>query len=274
MNYFKFKSSAIHNLLIIEESKDENNTINEGIVIPKDILHKANIYEGQEIIVTKIGSDSWKNRIKTFAIEGSENGKVEVRGSIARFLNQGDLTCIIAESYISIDEYNLFLEDRLPIFDLGFDPINNKDNLCESKLDIQFSNKTMKNVDIQDEIFYDSVDKRSKILRMYLKSLIMGLVINKTHNDCLQGSAEIPKSVMLGAKINKYKSVSVYNCTDGGIADTYAVPMPEGVVMTTGAMACFAKIGDKVNVASYILSNHQVVPEIILTDGCKVVKWK
>ena len=46
--------------------------------------------------------------------------------------------------------------------------------------------------------------------------------------------------------------------TYGGIADTYAVPMPEGVVMTTGAMASFANIGEKVSVASYIMSKEKI----------------
>lgn len=47
--------------------------------------------------------------------------------------------------------------------------------------------------------------------------------------------------------------------------------MPEGTVMTTGAMACFAKIGDVVNVATFDISPSEVVPTICYTDGSHVV---
>ena len=71
------------------------------------------------------------------------------------------------------------------------------------------------------------------------------------------------------AGLYEYKSVSVYNSTLGGVADTYSVPMPEGVVMTTGAMASFASIGNNVNVVGFVLSHEPVKATVVYTDGVK-----
>ena len=108
MSYFKYKCSAIHNLIITKKSEQvSESNFNEGIVIPKNIMEKADIFDGEEIIITKIGAGSWKNRLRTFIIEGEENCDVEVRGSIAKFLDVGDLTCLITEMYLD-DEVSLY----------------------------------------------------------------------------------------------------------------------------------------------------------------------
>lgn len=254
MSYFKFKCSAIHNLIITKkcEGVDKSN-FNEGIVIPKNIMEKADIFAGEEIIITKIGAGSWKNRLKTFIIEGEDNCDVEVRGSISKFLDVGDLTCLITEMYLDDEQFSQYQKNEIPIFDLGFDPKTNKDN-SESSLDIQYLGKKIKDVNIVDGIIKEAKMIRKNIPKMFLEAIVTNLQVTKTHPDCLQGSAELPKSVMDKIGISQYKSVSVYNMTYGGVADTYAVPMPEGVVMTTGAMASFANIGEKVSVASYVIS--------------------
>ena len=77
---------------------------------------------------------------------------------------------------------------------------------------------------------------------------------------------------MTEACVEKYQSVSIYNSSKGGIADTYAVPMPPKVVMTTGAMAQFAKKGEMVNVATYIIGTKSITPIIISTNGSESVK--
>lgn len=235
MSYFKYKCSAIHNLIITKKNEQVNESnFNEGIVIPKNIMEKADIFDGEEIIITKIGAGSWKNRLKTFIIEGEENCDVEVRGSIAKFLEVGDLTCLITEMYLDDEQFNQYKNDEIPIFDLGFDPETNKDN-SESCLDIQYLGRKIKDVKVNDKIVEDAKTIRKNIQKMFLEAIVTNLQVTKTHPDCLQGSAELPKSVMDKIGISQYKSVSVYNMTYGGVADTYAVPMPEGVVMTTGA---------------------------------------
>ncbi|MEI6191064.1 MAG: aspartate 1-decarboxylase [bacterium] len=266
-NYFK--RSAIHNLVITNCRKDfSSDEISEGLVIPKNILLKSDILPWEQIIVTKIDGNNWVNRIKTFVIEGEDDGKVEARGSLANFLSPGDLTCLITYTLLDESEIKKYTMNQFPIFDLGFDPSINLDNKIESRLDVQyFLNKKSNIID-----YTNYLDQRNNTVRFMLSSIILGLKINKTHPDCLQGSAELPGNIMDKAGVYQYQAVSVYNSSKGGLADTYAVPMPPEIVMTTGAMAQFAKEGEFVNVATYIITNSRVAPDIIITDGSKFVK--
>lgn len=264
-----FKRSAIHNLIItdcVDSSKGRE--ISEGLVIPKSILRKGDILPWEQVIVTKINGNNWINRIKTFVIEGEDNGKVEARGSLSKFLEKGDLTCLITRTLLNEKEVALFKQNRFPIFDLGFDPDKNEDNLIESRLDIEYGNKKIRGA----KDFKTLVKERREIKRFFLSSLILNLKINKTNPDCLRGSAELPRNIMTKACVEKYQSVSVYNFSKGGVADTYAVPMPPKVVMTTGAMASFAKKGEIVSVATYITGTKRITPVIISTNGSEVVK--
>jgi aspartate 1-decarboxylase len=264
-----FKRSAVHNLVITNcRNTFKQGEIAEGLVIPKDILRKSDILPWEQVIVTKINGNNWINRIKTFVIEGEDNGKVEARGSLSKFLKKGDLTCLITRTLLSEKEVALYKRNKFPIFDLGFDPDKNTDNLIEGRLDIEYGNKKIRDV----KNFKDLVKDRKEIKRFFLSSLILNLKINKTHPDCLQGSAELPGNIMTKAGVEKYQSVSVYNSSKGGVADTYAIPMPPKIVMTTGAMASFAKKGEIVNVATFVVGTKRIVPVIISTNGMEVVK--
>jgi len=272
LNFMKeiiFKRSAIHNLVITNcRNTFKQDEITEGLVIPKGILRKSDILPWEQVIVTKINGNNWVNRIKTFIIEGEDDGRVEARGSLSKFLKKGDLTCLITRTLLNEKEVALYKQNKFPIFDLGFDPDKNKDNIIESRLDIEYVNKKIK--DVKD--FKILVRDRKEIKRFFLSSLILGLKINKTHPDCLQGSVELPGNIMTKASVEKYQSVSVYNSSKGGVADTYAVPMPPKVVMTTGAMAQFAKRGEIVNVATYVIGAKGVAPVIISTNGLEAIK--
>jgi len=262
--YIFFKRSAIHNLLITDCYKRlSSDEVGEGIVIPKNILEKSDIVPWEQIILTKIKGDNWKNRIKTFVIPGEENGGVEARGSISSFLRPGDLVCIISRTILDCNEVNLYRQNLFPIFDLGFDPFLNKNNLITPRLDVEYFDRKEKDV----KIYKNLIQKRNKFKRIYLQSLILGLKVNKTNPDCLQGSAELPGLIMEKAEIQKFQSVTVYNFSKGGAADTYAVPMPPGVVMTTGAMARLAKVGETVSVATYTIGDKFISPKIVFTDG-------
>lgn len=258
-----FKRSAVHNLVINNLNPTcAPGEVSEGLVVPGNILEKADIEPWEQVIVTKISGDNWVNRIKTFVIKGENNGKIEARGSLTSFFQKGDLICLITRTLLDEKEIVGYEKDLIPIFDLGFDPERNVDNI-DSRLDIEFCTK--KDRDVKNYAEFD--ESRKELRRIYLSSLVLDMRINKVHPDCLQGSAELPGIIMEKAEMKKYQSVSVYNASFGGVADTYAVPMPPGVVMTTGAMAKFAKIGDCVNIATYVVETRRVNPVIVFTDG-------
>jgi aspartate 1-decarboxylase len=270
MNNSIFKLSAIHNLRITSVKNDfKSNEISEGLVVPEWILELADILPWEQIIVTKIKGNNWINRIKTFVIPGKKNNEVEARGSLSKFLEKGELVCIITRTLLSEKEIRIYKNNQLPFFDLGFDPLKNKDNSIIPKLNIEYRTKKYGNV----KNFVLPKEKRKKLGRFFLSSLVLNLKVNKTHSNCLQGSAEFPEDIMKKADIKKYQSVTVYNFSKGGAADTYAVPTPPGVVLTTGAMAKFAKKGDKVNVAAYKFSmSKNIFPKIIFTDGLRCLE--
>jgi len=268
MNHIYFKRSAIHNLVITScRNKFNKNEISEGLVIPKSILKKSDILPKEQIIVTKISGNNWDNRIKTFVLEGEDDGQIEARGSLASFFRKGDLTCVISRTVLDENNLKLYKSDKLAIFDLGFDPAKRDNSANLGRLDIEHSKEKIRGVSKFDAF----VQARQKLPRIMLASLILNLEVNKTHPDCLQGSAELPGEIMNTARLNRYQSVSVYNKSKGGVADTYAVPMPPGVVMTTGAMATFAKIDESVNIAGYIITTDSIDSKIVFTDGTQLV---
>lgn len=263
----RFKGSAVHNLTITGSLREPNY---EGLLLGKDIMVHADIHDGQEIIITRIGADSWGNRIRTVVHTSKNFGDAVVCGSLTKFLSPGELTCVIGEVYLDDINMKRYTDGAFPIFDLGFDPQTNTNNM-NGNLDFQFSNHIIKGVYTGDANFTSAQKARAGLYRLYAQATIMGLVVNKTHPDCLQGSAELPGSVMNAAGLKQYKSVTVYNQSVGGAADTYAVPMPEGTVMTTGAMASFAKLGETVNIISYVISTEPLAGKIVLTDGVTVI---
>ena len=234
-------------------------------------MYSSDIKAGEEIIITRIGADSWANRIKTVVFPTKQLGAAIVSGSLTKFLSAGELTCVIAEFYHPESYMDAYYHEHFPIFDLGFDPQNNYDN-SRGNLNLQYYSSTHKNVSIDCDDFFLAINARAHLMRMFAQSMICGLKVNKTHPDCLQGSAELPGSIMKAAGIEQYKSVTVYNATAGGGAETYAVPMSDGVVMTTGAMASFARLGEKVNVVSYVIATNAPQCNMIFTDGVNIVK--
>lgn len=259
----KMKLSAIHNLVIQKSSPMSR----EGLILPKSIMGAADLQEYEQIIITRIRKDTAVNRIRTIVLSDDCCDVVVACGSVAKFIDVGDLTCIISETLISEDELNSFNINAWPILDVGFDPETNVDN-CSWSLELQYHTKKVSSkLRFPDN---EIITSRSNLMRTRLATMIYDLKINKTHPNCLQGSAEIPASVLVAANVAQYSSVSVYNATVGGVAETYAVATPEGVVMTTGAMESFAKLGDLVNVATFELSSHMISPRFCYTDGAAV----
>jgi aspartate 1-decarboxylase len=139
--------------------------------------------------------------------------------------------------------------------DIGFSPETNLSNRLEdAKVLLEYFNQKNEVEQVSENILEQRNHCSSRVM---LSSLICGLEVTATHPDCLQGSAELPEDIMTVAGLNRYRGVFVYNADKGGMAETYAVPMPPGIVMTTGAMAGFAPIGTETNIAAYNLSKSE-----------------
>ena len=263
-----FKRTAIHNIIV--DTLDDSQELNEGIVIPESLMKICDLMPYEKIVITKISGDNWKNRITTFVIPGKEN-LVIVRGSLTKFFVKGDTACIISYTNFSEQQANSFFQDNFPIIDVGFDPDPKKNDITKPVILVEYySKKITPTLEELEQI----IKIRKEYNRFLLSNIVVGLEINNTHPDCLHGSAELPQTLMSDANLKKYQHVIVYNATLGGQAETYSVPMPDDVVMTTGAMAKFAKIGDVVNVSSYIETKSFCLPNIVITDGLKNISKK
>jgi aspartate 1-decarboxylase len=265
------KCSALHNLLVTSsEQSSAHGELPEGLVIPREILAAADIAPYEQLVVTKINGSNWVNRIRTFAVPGNEKGNVEARGSVSSFLKVGDMICAISYCFLDDDEYCRFLDDRIPIFDFGFIPADNRSNLGPPQFEVQFHSRKER-VTPSDGL----IGVRRDLKRMYLSSLILNLQINKTHPDCLHGSAEVPREILEAANLKQYQAVTVFNSSRGGFADTYAVYTEPKVVMTTGAMSSFATMNEIVNVAAYCLrTKTKETIHIAYTNGCELIRGK
>ncbi len=198
-----YKRSAIHNMAISQV--ETNFDLNEGIVIPSYIMEMCDIAEFEQIVVTKITGDNWKNRIKTFAISGNDN-KVTVRGSLTHFFEIGDIICIISYTKLNSKQLAQYYSDEISILDLGFDPNPKKYNINNPVTYIEyFSGKNLATSISIDQ----AKSQRGGLKRIMLSNIITGLIINNTHPDCLHGSAELPKIIMDENKLDKYRKVKI-----------------------------------------------------------------
>jgi aspartate 1-decarboxylase len=249
-----FKRTAIHNLRITA-SRSEVPGIAEGLVLPAPILELSDIVPFEQIIVTKMGANHLMNRMNTFVMAGPP-GEVEARGALAHFLKEGDLICIITRAHINDAELHSYLAGEVPLFDVGFVPHeDHRNQLARATLILERPKTREKQSSSADRLLQDARSVRSaQFSRVVLSTLCVGLKVTETSDDCLQGSAEIPGDIMDVARLVRYQSVSVYNASRGGVAETYVIPMPPGVVMTTGAMASFAPRGDVANIATYAMT--------------------
>lgn len=257
------KRSAIHNIVINKcNSSISNWEINEWLVIPKKILNACDIKNGEQIIVTKIYWDNWINRVKTFVIEWKDDWIVEARWSLANFYKEWEIACIVTFTLLNEEQFKDYINDKYPIFDIWFNPDTNKDNL-EFNLNIEF--RTFKEFNVKE--YWKYLEYRKNISRVQLSTLILWLKVNQTHPDCLQWSAELPWKIMDKWNLSRYEWVAVYNVSKWWASETYAVPMPDKVVMTTWAMAKFAKVWEKVNIASFVISKDAIIPSIVFTKN-------
>jgi aspartate 1-decarboxylase len=265
-----FKRTAVHNLIVTKSTSFPNGDIKEGLVIPKDLMRLVDIQPFEQIIVTRINGDNWKNRVYSFAIPGQSND-VEARGSLSYFLNKGDLICIIARGCIDIESLKLYLANEIPVIDFGFNPEEDHGNDISNGrmfLELYGERREVKNI---PPVF---LLHRANIERVILSTLVTGLKVTETYENCLQGSAEIPQIIMEEGKLVKYQGVFVHNLSRGGMSvETYIVPTPPGIVRSTGAMSKFAKKGEEIAISSYKIAIETKEP-IILTTKDNIITHK
>ncbi|MEV5692562.1 aspartate 1-decarboxylase [Micromonospora globbae] len=261
------KRSAIHNLRIDVGGPDAGSAsdgIEEGLAMPHALLAASDLVIGESVIVARILGDNRQNRVRTFVVPSSGES-VEARGSLGYFLSEGDLVCVISETRLDAVGQRLHRSGDLHIVDYGIVPGKG------------FRDGTLKHERLgrPDEVRQTAPDQSllrdSLMPRLMLNSLITNLVVNDTNEDCLLGSAEIPGVLMDQVGMTRHTMVTVFNASAGGCTDTYAVPMPPGVVMTTGAMAGFAPLGTQVHVASYVLADRNHAASIVRTDGNEAI---
>ena len=99
-----------------------------------------------------------------------------------------------------------------------------------------------------------------------LKSKIHRAIITDADLN-YEGSISIDVELMKQANLYEFEKVDVYNINNGNRFSTYVIPGKKGEICLNGAAARLSQIGDKVIIASYILTeknNH--IPEIVLVD--------
>jgi len=250
-----YKRSAIHNLRIDIGGYDPASVvekgINEGLALPEELRIASDLAVGESVIVARIDGDNLHNRVRTFVVPAQEE-RVEARGSLGHFLGSGDLVCVISETRLGESGRALHLSGDLHIVDYGIVP---GDDHRGGTLKHERLSRPDEVVKIAPET---SLLREKLMPRVMLRSLITDLVVNDTNANCLLGSAEIPAPVMDRVGMSRHTMVTVFNASAGGCTETYAVPMPPGVVMTTGAMAGFAPVG---------LGDQSFESAVVRTDG-------
>jgi len=100
-----------------------------------------------------------------------------------------------------------------------------------------------------------------------LKSKIHRATVTEANVDYV-GSVTIDRDLMGRAGLVAGEKVHVWNVTNGGRLETYAMPgeRGSGVICVNGAAAHHARPGDKVIIAAFVLTDEPVEPRMILVD--------
>jgi aspartate 1-decarboxylase len=104
------------------------------------------------------------------------------------------------------------------------------------------------------------------MLRTMLKSKIhRGTVTGADLN--YEGSISIDIKLMELADLLEFEKVDIYNINNGARFSTYVIPGESGQICLNGAAARMTAIGDKVIIASYILSEkNNYSPKIVIVN--------
>ncbi|MHB1456982.1 MAG: aspartate 1-decarboxylase [Armatimonadota bacterium] len=82
------------------------------------------------------------------------------------------------------------------------------------------------------------------------------------------GSITIDLDLMERSGIRKGELVHVWNVANGNRFETYAIPGAKrsGIICINGAAAHLCKPGDKVIIVSFVLTDEEITPNLVLVD--------
>lgn len=247
------KRSAVHNLRVDAVSHPGSHdplAVDEGLFLPRELMRDADLAPWERVTVARVAGGLHQNRVETF-VQTSRTGRVEVAGSLAVFIEPAELVCVISETMMTDEQLALHSADALPVVD------------CGSPLGVAGSAVRWEFLSKETHIAPATARTRDALPRWMMRNYIGGLVVTETHPDCLHGSAEVPGSILDRVGLTRHRMVTVYNVASGSAARTYAVPVREGLVQTTGGMAGFAPEGSTVNVAHFALSAGDSRPLVV-----------
>ncbi len=106
---------------------------------------------------------------------------------------------------------------------------------------------------------------------MQLVSLLKGKIHCATVTDAdlnYVGSITIDSHLMEKAGILVNEKVHVWNIDNGQRFITYAIPAPahSGIIQVNGAAAHYAKAGNKIIIAAFVLTDENIEPKVLLVD--------
>ncbi|MCX6375796.1 MAG: aspartate 1-decarboxylase [Armatimonadetes bacterium] len=99
------------------------------------------------------------------------------------------------------------------------------------------------------------------------KSKIHRATVTEANLDYV-GSITIDEDLMDRSGLKKGELVHVWNVSNGERFETYAIPgaRRSGIICVNGAAAHLAKAGDKVIIVSFVLTDEEITPKMILVD--------
>jgi aspartate 1-decarboxylase len=102
--------------------------------------------------------------------------------------------------------------------------------------------------------------------RTLLKSKIHRATVTDANLN-YEGSISIDVDLMKEADLVEFEKVDIYNINNGNRLSTYVIPGKKREICLNGAAARLNQVGDKVIIASYVLTEkNNLSPKIILVD--------
>lgn len=102
--------------------------------------------------------------------------------------------------------------------------------------------------------------------RTLLKSKIHRATVTDANLN-YEGSISIDVDLMKEADLVEFEKVDIYNINNGNRLSTYVIPGKKREICLNGAAARLNQVGDKVIIASYVLTKkNNLFPKIILVD--------